>query len=291
MSKIVDIAGETFGRLMVTGRAANNHGGKARWECVCECGNSAVVVGEKLRRGHTKSCGCLVREVRDGFRRHDLTGQTFGLLTVVAFSHLGENGDKGAAFWTCVCECGNTTIAKARRLKSGEKKSCGCLGSKNHVRGEKHHNWSSNLTDGDRKNRRQSREHRLWTRAILERDDFACVLCGSTKNLLAHHKDGYGWCKERRLDLSNGATLCRSCHIAFHVKYGYTDNTEKQFEEFSGFGNNCIQFFGFDAVSGAYLEWSAGGSFNFFVSDQPLSRPDSKPLGEATIEEIQGESQ
>jgi hypothetical protein len=52
-------------------------------------------------------------------------------------------------------------------------------------------------------------------------------------------------------------------------------------------GNQCIQFFGFDAVSGAYLEWSAGGSFNFFVSDQPLPRPESEPLGQATVEEVQ----
>lgn len=52
-------------------------------------------------------------------------------------------------------------------------------------------------------------------------------------------------------------------------------------------GNQCIQFFGFDAVSGAYLEWSAGGAFNFFVSDQPLPRPESEPLGQATVEEVQ----
>lgn len=29
------------------------------WNCTCECGNKTIVLGQKLRNGHTKSCGCL----------------------------------------------------------------------------------------------------------------------------------------------------------------------------------------------------------------------------------------
>lgn len=50
-------------------------------------------------------------------------------------------------------------------------------------------------------------------------------------------------------------------------------------------GNNCTQFFAKDAVSGAYLEWTAGGSFNYFLSDQPLDL-DMKSIGDATEENV-----
>jgi len=29
--------------------------------------------------------------------------------------------------WICECECGNTTLASSADLRSGHKKSCGCL--------------------------------------------------------------------------------------------------------------------------------------------------------------------
>lgn len=32
------------------------------WFCLCKCGNEKIVSGNSLRRGATKSCGCLNRE-------------------------------------------------------------------------------------------------------------------------------------------------------------------------------------------------------------------------------------
>lgn len=58
-----DLTGRRFGRLCVTKRAGGDEFGKATWECACDCGNSAVVVGYNLTRGDTLSCGCLVRLV------------------------------------------------------------------------------------------------------------------------------------------------------------------------------------------------------------------------------------
>lgn len=56
-----DLIGKTFWRLTVVARAENK-AGAAQWSCVCECGKIAIVKGVELRRGHTKSCGCLSRE-------------------------------------------------------------------------------------------------------------------------------------------------------------------------------------------------------------------------------------
>jgi hypothetical protein len=45
--------------------------------------------------------------------------------------------------------------------------------------------------------------------------------------------------------------------------------------------------FGYDATSGAYMEFTGGGSFNYLLSDQPMTEIDTKPLGDATIEEVE----
>lgn len=61
MSKKIDLAGETFGRLTV--RAQTSNAGKhVRWVCDCECGSQTVVSTSHLRSGHSLSCGCLARE-------------------------------------------------------------------------------------------------------------------------------------------------------------------------------------------------------------------------------------
>lgn len=58
MSNKIEMTGKKFNMLLVT---SESHKGKQGfyWNCVCECGNKSVVLGQKLRNGHTKSCGCL----------------------------------------------------------------------------------------------------------------------------------------------------------------------------------------------------------------------------------------
>lgn len=60
--------GKTFGLLTVLGRVENyvspkGDGKQSRWLCICKCGNTAEVLGSRLLRGKTLSCGCLQREV------------------------------------------------------------------------------------------------------------------------------------------------------------------------------------------------------------------------------------
>ena len=55
-----DMTGETYGKLTVRSRAERKGGYTgAFWNCECECGNTIVASGNDLRRGHTKSCGCM----------------------------------------------------------------------------------------------------------------------------------------------------------------------------------------------------------------------------------------
>jgi hypothetical protein len=50
------------GRLIVK-EFAYTKSKKAYWVCKCDCGNTCVASGDRLRRGITKSCGCLSREL------------------------------------------------------------------------------------------------------------------------------------------------------------------------------------------------------------------------------------
>lgn len=59
--KVINLAGNKFGRLFVLEREKNVKN-RTMWLCRCECGNEVVVGAANLRYGHTKSCGCLSKE-------------------------------------------------------------------------------------------------------------------------------------------------------------------------------------------------------------------------------------
>ena len=54
--------GERFGRLVVIDQAGLNRFRYKLWRCKCDCGQEKVISGNPLRRGLTRSCGCLKRE-------------------------------------------------------------------------------------------------------------------------------------------------------------------------------------------------------------------------------------
>ena len=78
MGQICNLNGLRFGRLTVVGFSGLNKHRKATWNCLCDCGNSVIVVGASLKNGSTKSCGCYELETKQerntthGLRKHDL---------------------------------------------------------------------------------------------------------------------------------------------------------------------------------------------------------------------------
>lgn len=58
----INLMGLSFGRLTVIDRVENDKDGNSRWLCKCECGKQKVILGRSLRKGATKSCGCLLSE-------------------------------------------------------------------------------------------------------------------------------------------------------------------------------------------------------------------------------------
>lgn len=65
-ARLIDLTGQKFGRLTVIDRSKNDYVYKGkiypRWNCICECGNTVEVMGDELRSGNSKSCGCYAKE-------------------------------------------------------------------------------------------------------------------------------------------------------------------------------------------------------------------------------------
>jgi hypothetical protein len=119
-ARVDDLTGKRFGRLLVAERSSAGSN-EAMWACECDCGGTKVVSGSSLRRGDTRSCGCLDSEVRAS-RVSDLSGVRFGKLTANSVV-----GSKNGAVWLCSCDCGKTVDVPGRQLVRGNVTSCGCL--------------------------------------------------------------------------------------------------------------------------------------------------------------------
>jgi hypothetical protein len=55
---IKDEVGNVYFKLKVIKRVSNSKVGTARFLCKCDCGKEKIILGQSLRKGVTKSCGC-----------------------------------------------------------------------------------------------------------------------------------------------------------------------------------------------------------------------------------------
>jgi len=61
-NRIIDLSGQRFGRLIVLKKEGKTTYNKITWLCQCICGNKTTTTGSALKKGHTKSCGCLSKD-------------------------------------------------------------------------------------------------------------------------------------------------------------------------------------------------------------------------------------
>lgn len=57
----------------------------------------------------------------------DLSGQRFGMLTVVSRVGSVRNGASMTPTWRVACDCGREKVVRASNLRAGQTKSCGCV--------------------------------------------------------------------------------------------------------------------------------------------------------------------
>jgi len=68
------LAGQRLGMLTVLEQCGATRWGNLQWRCRCDCGSTVVVAGGHLNAGHTKSCGCLSRQLTTARNlKHGLT--------------------------------------------------------------------------------------------------------------------------------------------------------------------------------------------------------------------------
>lgn len=133
----------------------------------------------------------------------------------------------GAGNISFVCEvCRKPVVDKPYRRKRVCSASCrDALSTK--MRGEAHWNYRGDDTSYKQRARlwAQTKE---WRVAVLLRDG-ACLSCGTSNRLSAHHLASWEDRSDLRFDPSNGVTLCVPCHVRFHKETSYRHATPEMF--------------------------------------------------------------
>ena len=82
--------------------------------------------------------------------------------------------------------------------------------------GERHWNWKGGITPANQMGR-SSKPYKQWRLSVFRRDEYTCQRCFKRGGRLnAHHIERWADNHDRRYDLSNGITLCASCHKKVH---------------------------------------------------------------------------
>jgi hypothetical protein len=85
---------------------------------------------------------------------------------------------------------------------------------------------------------RNNTYYKEWQRKVFKRDNYTCQCCGKRGgNLNAHHLYNFSEYEDLRYEITNGITLCESCHLinypnSFHFIYGERNNTPEQIYEY-----------------------------------------------------------
>ncbi len=123
----INYDGHVFGRLTVLrdGEGHREPSGKLQRTviCKCECGTEKQIVLKDLKRGDTKSCGCLNREQKLNIKEGDI----FGYWSIVnEVSPYKDNQGNTMRKFKVKCTCGKEKEITLNSLKQGKSSSCGC---------------------------------------------------------------------------------------------------------------------------------------------------------------------
>lgn len=122
MKNYKDITGQRYGKL-VAEKYEGVKNKKTYWSCKCDCGNIISVTYSNLSTGNTTKCNNPIHRIQD------LTGNKYGMLTVIKFAYTKNK----KSYWLCKCDCGNEKVIRQDSFKNNREHktlSCGCFNKK-----------------------------------------------------------------------------------------------------------------------------------------------------------------
>lgn len=126
---MVDLTDVQFGLLTAKEAVGKDKKG-ILWRCECACGGEKIVPATYLRNGHTSSCGCLGKSIRENSIKK---GDRWGRLEAVEFAgYSNKNNGKRQAVWKFHCDCGTDVLLPVSNVKFSRVRSCGCK-AKEHI--------------------------------------------------------------------------------------------------------------------------------------------------------------
>jgi len=200
---------------------------QTKLDYVCTCGSESQISFSNFRSG--KRCRKCASDRTAKLQRLDYAevSQAFADAECELLSLGYKNAHQKLDY---ICSCGNIAqITYANFRKGNRCEQC----SREKRSGSSHYKWNPNLTDEERIINRDYREYIKWRTAVYVRDNYVCQICNKKGKLNAHHIESYRDNPSLRTEINNGITMCEDCHISFHVKYGYGNNTMEQLVEFS----------------------------------------------------------
>ena len=180
------------------------------WLTCQHCNKCFQIAPNQLAMGHGRYCS---RTCRDSSRRTQpeqvcaQCGATFfvksckiGKYCSAACMYLGRRNRTSCVCDTCGAPYETKVSAASKSIRHYCSDKCRRIGIRNmNNRG------------------RDSFVYREWRSAVFGRDGYRCQDCGiNSRDLQAHHIEPWARCPERRFDVSNGITLCASCHAMRH---------------------------------------------------------------------------
>jgi len=193
---------------------------------ICKCGNQSTISWYQAYYSGTNCSNCRTLRAIEARTKYTIE-DVKKLFDEQGKTLLEDSFTNSSTPLKYLCKCGNLSHITLNNFFKG--KDCRTCGNNKISEMMK----SPHITDEEREELRKTREYKEWRISVYRRDNFTCQCCGSVgKELNAHHIQNFADHREVRTEISNGITLCLSCHIDFHKTYGKRRTTREQLNEF-----------------------------------------------------------
>lgn len=111
-----------------------------------------------------------------------------------------------------------TSETLAGRVFSEETKRKMSEARKGRFTGSENNNWHGGVKQFPSNKNHNLQEYKEWRKQVLTKDNFHCVICGVEEKLHAHHIIPMDVSFDLAFNVSNGITLCKTCHNLAHTR-------------------------------------------------------------------------